>query len=909
MPTKSRRRAPRLPVVVFALTTFLLMPLALLGQRTYVASDMKLLGSPARDTEVVREPVNGVQNDVQEFQGWVASFWRDLRQGSYQMWSPYNSGGVPTGSTSVFGTQSPSNLPYLVFPPWYAATLRAAAHVLVAQIGAYLFARRLGQSVRAATVVGVAYGFCGANLIFIHRIGAAAVAPLVLWAALRAAQRPTLRSAIALGGSLAWSWHEGFPAAFVFNLYAGMAVFLWISARLAARERAAAPTILARRATVLAGAMALTVGLSAITLISTVQQVRDRGYLELEGRQYDRHARLAETALFGMVDTRANGDWRGQLFNIINSYEGLNPVGSIALVGCAVALFQVARGRLRLTPVLDDLWPLLTGAVALLFTLYYFGTPLLDLVYQVPGLANNLFTRSRYLLALFIAVLAGAALDARLQKGGGETRAPSRLARAVSGVALLYVAVQVLRFLPDFVDQVRAANQRTAVAQAALSALAFGAVAVILAVPRPNRYAGLRSFALSMVVFAQLGLPLREYNPQAPVELFNPTTSLHEIVDERAGDRYRFLAPGLFTLYANDGMLQRRFDTRGQALQDPDYMDLVAKAAPAVVRDPWHILAYRGEYDYASPVLDHLAVRLVVLSTNDIPFGDETAPVQWADSMAAPGPIAGVYLTPLLERPCARGFVDVRLEDGDGRLIDHARRPIADAGGGPITFALTGTSRRAGEPVRLRAEGPAGCAVGFAPELRWIVEPTGSPLRIVDTDRGWVYERSTALELVSAHTRWDPRPTKPDARAALSRTGLVTAVTDRAPPAAPGSARVESYSIGTNSARASVTSDGPALVLFSFNDDKGWRAEVEGRPAPIVAVDGALIGVFVDAGTSEITLRYAPRAFFTGALVTAVTAIALIGVLVADRRRRSRLLVRNASYTAVDREGLAVDKS
>jgi hypothetical protein len=67
--------------------------------------------------------------------------------------------------------------------------------------------------------------------------------------------------------------------------------------------------------------------------------------------------------------------------------------------------------------------------------------------------------------------------------------------------------------------------------------------------------------------------------------LFNPTTTLHDIVQERAGSRYRFLAPGLFTLYANDGMAQKLFDARGQALQDPDYIHLMERAAPTADRE------------------------------------------------------------------------------------------------------------------------------------------------------------------------------------------------------------------------------------------------------------------------------------------------------------------------------------
>ena len=86
----------------------------------------------------------------------------------------------------------------------------------------------------------------------------------------------------------------------------------------------------------------LTAGLSALTLFGTIQQVRARGYLDLGGRQYNEHSRLANTAMYGMIDLSANGGWKGQLLNIVNSYEGINLVGSVALLGAAVGLVQVA---------------------------------------------------------------------------------------------------------------------------------------------------------------------------------------------------------------------------------------------------------------------------------------------------------------------------------------------------------------------------------------------------------------------------------------------------------------------------------------------------------------------------------------------------------------------------------------
>ena len=881
-----RRRIPRLPAIVFAATIFALMPLALLGQRTYVAVDMKLYGSPARDVAHLTEPANGVQSDVQEFQGWVASFWRDLRNGTFQKWSPYNSGGVPTGTTAIFGTHSPTNFPYLVVPAWYAATLRAALYLLTAQVGCYLLARRLGISQRAATVAGVAYAFCGATLVFMHRVGAPAVAPLVLWAGHRLFTAPGGRNAIVLATTLAWSWYEGFPAAFVFNLYAVLAVCLWLSADqvVRANDRKAALRAQVPRARAMAVAMAVTIGLSAFTLFSTIQQVRARGYLDLGGRQYNERSRLANTAMYGMIDLSAIGDWKGQLLNIVNTFEGINLVGSIALLGAAVGLVQVARGRLRLSPPLEALWPLLSAAVAVLITLYYLGTPLLTAIYRVPGLSNNLFHRSRYLCTLCIVLLGAAALDAPWTSSADRV-APSKLARITSAVVAVFLFVVAIRFVPDFVDIVRGLSHKTDVVRGMATAALIAALATVIVRSGRTRARSGHAVALSALVFVQLAIPLRDYNPQAAPELYGPTTTLHDLVARRTDGQYRYLAPGLFTLYANDAMVHRLFDARGQALQDRDYIRLMERAAPTAGRDPFHVLVYANEFDYAATALDHLAIKVVVLSTNDTPFGRELEPVPRADTFAAPDRIAGVWLTARLAQPCERGFVTVRLENATGDLIDEAQRPIADVKGERLSFALAATSVRRGDTVRLRVDGPRGCQIELGSDVSWIVEAPDAALHITDTDKGWVYERATALELVSAHTTWTSFATREAAIAGLVATGGDLTVVDFAPPATSGTATVESFAFTSNGAHAVVHADGDALVLFSMNDDEGWQAHVDGRSAPIVVADGALMAVAVGAGTHRVDLDYRPRSFTVGSVVTFVTIVALAAYLWYERRR------------------------
>jgi uncharacterized membrane protein YfhO len=103
---------------------------------------------------------------------------------------------------------------------------------------------------------------------------------------------------------------------------------------------------------------------------------------------------------------------------------------------------------------------------------------------------------------------------------------------------------------------------------------------------------------------------------------------------------------------------------------------------------------------------------------------------------------------------------------------------------------------------------------------------------------------------------------------------------------------VRSSTIDDNTVRAEVAGAAESLLVVSQNLADGWRATIDGKPAPIVAVDGALIGVFVPPGDHTVTLRYLPRTFLAGAGITgvALAAVALtIALPIVRRRRTSRV--------------------
>jgi hypothetical protein len=71
----------------------------------------------------------------------------------------------------------------------------------------------------------------------------------------------------------------------------------------------------------------------------------------------------------------------------------------------------------------------------------------------------------------------------------------------------------------------------------------------------------------------------------------------------------------------------------------------------------------------------------------------------------------------------------------------------------------------------------------------------------------------------------------------------------------------------------------------------GWTATVDGQPAEIEQADILFRAVGVPAGQHRVELRYQPRSFSFGLLISAGTAVVLGGAwLMARRRNRSRVL-------------------
>ncbi len=115
----------------------------------------------------------------------------------------------------------------------------------------------------------------------------------------------------------------------------------------------------------------------------------------------------------------------------------------------------------------------------------------------------------------------------------------------------------------------------------------------------------------------------------------------------------------------------------------------------------------------------------------------------------------------------------------------------------------------------------------------------------------------------------------------------VAVVQDDAPPVSSATEAAEPVAVVERTPtrlRLRASLDSPGLLVVSQAHYPGWQANVNGRPAPLVEVDGLLPAVSLPAGPSEVVLHYRSATFRLGLIVSTGTAAAGVCLLFWGRR-------------------------
>jgi hypothetical protein len=104
--------------------------------------------------------------------------------------------------------------------------------------------------------------------------------------------------------------------------------------------------------------------------------------------------------------------------------------------------------------------------------------------------------------------------------------------------------------------------------------------------------------------------------------------------------------------------------------------------------------------------------------------------------------------------------------------------------------------------------------------------------------------------------------------------------------AQPSSARILAYSPHAITLEVDAAADG--LLVLSEVYYPGWRASLDGQPAPLVRADYLLRGVPVPAGRHTVRVWYAPASVRIGLVISGLTLVMIGGLGVCYIARRLR---------------------
>lgn len=169
-------------------------------------------------------------------------FAREIAEGRFSLWNPYDKGGYPVFCDPVFDRYYPFNWPFAAWGAaagtgWWLVQLKVMAHHVMAGAMMHLFLRSRGLGVRAAITGGVGLVACAPLLV--HKasniLWPIVWVPLV-WAAIDfALARPTWRRGAAVGAALLLPMTAGSPPGL---FYAGLIIAPYAAIRIVTHLRA-----------------------------------------------------------------------------------------------------------------------------------------------------------------------------------------------------------------------------------------------------------------------------------------------------------------------------------------------------------------------------------------------------------------------------------------------------------------------------------------------------------------------------------------------------------------------------------------------------------------------------------------------------------------------------------------------
>jgi Bacterial membrane protein YfhO len=936
-------------VLGLALLVFFGEPLLRIHDSHYCFADF-LQGFSLLNVEPGHLPSNKQMGDpAVAFLPWLLFDRQEIHEGRIPLWNPFNGAGVPHLANYQSAVFSLYSLPYYLLTLRFALLVSAALKLVLIGAFSYLFLRQLGRSWTASVMGAVIHTFGGYYVVWLSGTPTAAATTLPASfyfaervASLQGASRgQPLLATVGLAASLTIGLLGGHPETF----FAG-AVFLAaycivraLSCWSNSRTSTSVPDVTDKRVTTaLRGVLScgslyvlaavLAIGMAAIQLVPFAEYLAHsvvfpdgRG---LQGGRLALPPRLLMLLLFPEA-----------LGNSTDAYELASAAGSsfVEVASLLVPAFALLLALLSSRFAARDRDVRFFLLAACLWVVYAWNPLRLGALFALlPGLSHLTVTRSQPVFLFAVSCLAALSIDCLEARGSGGHR---RLI-VIGGIVFSAMGVVALRSLYLGLPPALAGQSKrllsTAARELAWFALpsAMGVAALLARSRRQGRLArALADGTLLLVVFAQGGYRLRNFNPTIEDRFVYPRTGAMELLQSAVGrDRVVVSGSGADTLIPNANLVY--------GLSMPGAYDAIwIRHVDTLYRH------FFGElFPRAAQRVEELGLKLFgvryVLTDGPLPDGERVeaqrsaradplgeilpgSPVEQTftprhDGLAGVAALLGSYAR---ENRCTL-LIAVE-EEGTGRALGERRLPCAEVGerewvvlrfaaerpsrgrsyrlrlrsddarsGSALTAFADPRPAREGSELRVGGRARAGTlAFDYAPNL-----DAFEPLVTLQRHRLYRYRETpgrffTVGQVASAAT--DEETLRMfEAGLDPAETAVITGAP--APEAAGPPAAVEVVSEEPQSITLATTRPTPGCLVTAMSSYSGWKATVNGAERPVLRVNGAFLGVALPAGRSTIVLRYKPASFTCGAWISlsSVAATTALGFWAGRARRRDR---------------------
>lgn len=562
--------APAAVAVVLLAVAAATLTASLFGGKVFSSGDNIFLAFPfaAHRPPGFIQPSNFLLTDpVQGFIPDLLQMRSSLSHGVLPLWNPDAGGGRPQFASQVASPLFPLTWLSFILPFWHSLAWIAAAKLLLAALGIYLYVRELGLRRGPALLAGIAFGWGMFFVVWLEhpQTDVWLCLPWMFLATRRIAARGSLGATALLGASTGLAWLGGHPESAGFQL---AATALYGAFELIAERRTSAvgdrrealwagpdwSRSIRGRAMLMIAGLILGLGLGAVVDLPLLEVLHQSGPTNRGGPALPMNTAYAFffPELWGMPN-KLSAPFVGP----VNFNERTAYIGAMPLL-LAIAAFVPARRRPR------EIWFMV--AMVVLCAAVTFNFPAIaDTVRKLPEANVARLTRFLIVLSFGAAVLAAYGLQ-RWQTGDGRERTRMLITMVVAAVVppLYWVIANPhsLSFLGSALDQLPTiAHGERSIAVIQIASVwrwtlicAIGLIGLAISRTRRGRWPAVTAIALIVLTAVDLVTLDHGYHGEIPLSHADPPAT--------AAMRYMTAHQGVMRVTAGDEELQPNIGQR-----------------------------------------------------------------------------------------------------------------------------------------------------------------------------------------------------------------------------------------------------------------------------------------------------------------------------------------------------------